>query len=215
MPLPVLHSYAGYKFYKVFKSQDSQESHLPKWQAIASVVILANLADLDCLPQCLFGSSMLFHHGPTHSLLASLIVGGLVGLVVWIRKRADFLKSFLLASFIYFSHVVLDFFSCSHSVPLLWPLSAQRFGSPISLFPAAGMNGAGVRDFSDFADTLHSHSCMKRLLIELYIILGISLGEILTNMLEQKISRRVAAALSGGVVAGLSLLILAKTIGAL
>jgi len=61
-----------------------------------------------------------------------------------VRKKASFLPWFLVLLISYESHVILDFFTYGpRGVMLFWPITAERFISPIFLFHG-GAWSAGV-----------------------------------------------------------------------
>ena len=217
MPLPLLHSFAGYKLYQSVNGKEKFTMQHPSeinWQMMTSIVILSNLADLDYVPGVLLGNANLFHHGPSHSLLAGVLVGLLIAMTGWVRKNIPFWKTFRASSLVYLSHVILDFFSCSHSVPLLWPISNFRYGSTKMLFPAAGMSTLHANDISEFADSVHSYGCLRRLMYEGMIIMIFYCGSVIVKSLSEHFPRKTAAVLSGSFTV-FGLWFYAKTIGVL
>jgi inner membrane protein len=100
------------------------------------VVVLANLPDADYLPGLLLGTPRSYHRGPTHSLLATLLVGTLVALAA-ARLRRPVQRAFLIACVAYGSHIVLDIIMPdtygAAGVPLFWPLSSAMVSTPIPL----------------------------------------------------------------------------------
>ena len=74
---------------------------------LAMVAVLANLPDIDFLPGLLVGDPGRFHHGPTHTLLAAVVAGIVVGLVWW-RVRGRFWPFAALAFALYASHLLAD-----------------------------------------------------------------------------------------------------------
>ncbi|MFQ5676054.1 MAG: metal-dependent hydrolase [bacterium] len=133
MPTPIGHSLAGLL---LSKTKIFMPSRSP-YRSLAIAVILANLADADFIPGLLTGNPNRFHHGVTHSVGASIIVGLLfAGFFFYCQRR--FLAPFMFAFAGYYSHVVFDFFSVDssipHGVPALWPFSTEYFISPIAVF---------------------------------------------------------------------------------
>ena len=107
------------------------------YKSLAVAMVLTNLADADFVPGLLSGNPNRFHHGLTHSVGASLIVGFLFAGYFFCCQRR-FLAPFIFATAGYFSHVVLDFFAVDTSmprgIPALWPFSSEYFISPIAVF---------------------------------------------------------------------------------
>ena len=133
MPYPVVHSYAGYSLYKVSKGKDEKWS----WLLTCLFILTANLADFDFLPGILIHQPQLFHRGVSHSLGAALICGLIAGSAIALWKKRSFVKSFCVASAVYFSHVVLDYFwghGPDAAMPIFWPLSSAKFISPLHHF---------------------------------------------------------------------------------
>ncbi len=98
-------------------------------------------ADLDFLPGLLTGAPAHFHHAQSHSVLAAIVVGGLIYLLA--RPRAVVWG--LIGGVGYASHLLLDLVtaddSAPYGIPLLWPLSSTTFQSPVTLFPRVPHSG--------------------------------------------------------------------------
>lgn len=81
MPSPVAHSLAGLAVaHFAFRRFPSRE---PRGRVIwiGAFVFAANAADMDFLPGFLIGNPNLFHHGPTHALIAAVVFGLLAAAV--------------------------------------------------------------------------------------------------------------------------------------
>jgi inner membrane protein len=103
------------------------------------LVVLAVSPDFDFLPGLMLGDANRFHHGPSHSLLGGLLIGGLAFLFSKNYFREfDGRKYFLLVVGTALSHGILDSFSkdtsLPYGVPLFWPFSPDYLISPIPLF---------------------------------------------------------------------------------
>lgn len=127
MPLPVIHSYAGYQIYK-FSQDKNQEKN---WKMAILFMGIANLADIDTLPGMLVGNAELFHRGPTHSLMAAFLVALGTGYLLKCFSKMNFWKGFWIALATYFSHVLLDYISGSVKF-MLWPFHFQIAPMPIT-----------------------------------------------------------------------------------
>lgn len=170
MPLPVLHSFAGYSIYKLSKKNTSDEN----WKLVLLSIFLANLSDFDFLPGLVLGKSTLFHRGISHSLGASLIVGVFIGSFVWILKRQSFFKFFLLSSIIYFSHAVLDYFSGpGANILLFWPFSSVLFGSPVQVFMGGALSLHSVGNFTELLLWFLAPETMRILFFEMAVVFSI------------------------------------------
>ncbi|HXK60924.1 MAG TPA: metal-dependent hydrolase [Acidobacteriota bacterium] len=101
-------------------------------------VIFALMPDLDFLPGMIIGKPAAFHHGVSHSAGFAL-VAALIGTVLARRGTGRLSGAlFLLLFFSYSSHLVLDYFGSDsrppYGIPLFWPLSSERYLSPVPLF---------------------------------------------------------------------------------
>lgn len=118
-----------------------------RWYLFAAVA--GNAADLDLVPGLLSGDVNRFHQLASHSLLAAVLFGAGVALVLR-RRHAAALRVGCVASAMYASHLLLDFFTrdarAPFGLPLLWPLSNEHFISPWSLFGGVrhGVPGDGL-----------------------------------------------------------------------
>ncbi|MBN1688137.1 MAG: metal-dependent hydrolase [Candidatus Omnitrophica bacterium] len=74
MPLPVIHSFAGYSVYCFAKQKDRKT----RWPYLLFFVLLAALADFDFLPGLFIQQAARFHRGPSHSLAAAFIVAFMI-----------------------------------------------------------------------------------------------------------------------------------------
>jgi inner membrane protein len=131
MASPLLHSYAGFLFFKMRKRVD-----LPRnfWKSLLGIIVLANLPDIDLLPTLL---GFPIRHGVyTHNLVFAFLVGIIVG--SWEKRRFSFgFLTFLLV----FSHLVIDFMTGPHlgflkseGIPWSYPFYGERLSSPVTIF---------------------------------------------------------------------------------
>ena len=125
MPLPLGHTAIGLATCETFQDTDHDHS---RWATFVFVTLLANLPDMDMVLGLLFhGNGNLFHRGPTHSILFSLVAGYAASRLwrVWDRiPRLGFPLCFGLI----FSHVLADMLLTASPVSLLWPF--QLYLSP-------------------------------------------------------------------------------------
>jgi inner membrane protein len=129
MPSPVGHSLMGYIVYGATVRRGEG-----KWTVSALYLFAANAPDLDFLPGLMVGDLSRYHHGPSHSV-GFAILFGIVASLCFSRR----LYTSIVASSLYFSHVVLDYLvqdpSPPHGVPLLWPLTYEYYMAPFAFFP--------------------------------------------------------------------------------
>jgi len=167
MPLPIVHSYAGYSIYRLSRKDRDRGS----WGGIILAVLLANLADFDFFPGIFVGEMGRFHRGITHSLGAAILCGAFIGLIAHLSKRGSFLKNFTLASAAYLSHIVLAFFSEAGShMPIFWPLSSTMIRTPVTLFIREGEFLHQSGSFSTFLASFFSWGCLRVLLFEMSVV---------------------------------------------
>jgi membrane-bound metal-dependent hydrolase YbcI (DUF457 family) len=106
------------------------------WAGLAFVVVLANLPDADFLIGAAVGRPRDWHRGPTHTLLAAVVVA-LVVAVAQRRGGRGFGRAFLLAFALYGSHLVLDTIMPDRrfesGIPLFWPLTDYHVYAPLPL----------------------------------------------------------------------------------
>jgi len=169
MPLPILHSFAGYSVYKLSKKTDSQR----KWCRLALFIFLANLADFDFLPGVLQHEALKFHRNISHSLGAAFLCGALFFLGVLLLKRKSAVRTFLFTSGAYLTHIILDFFSGHAPIPIFWPLTSARFTSPIAIFPAENPSLHHVKSFTDFVSWFTQIHTLNILCFEMAVVFTI------------------------------------------
>ena len=103
------------------------------------LAVLASAPDIDYLVPALARHA---HQGSriTHSIAFSLILPllsvGVLYCVQSLKSRRRFLGICALLAGL--SHLVLDFLVGVTPLPLLWPLSAAAFSSPVGILPSAG-----------------------------------------------------------------------------
>jgi inner membrane protein len=135
MPSPIAHAAAGYLIYRI-RGKENKNS---RWRLrlLLAALFFSLLPDADFLPGLLVGDVGRFHNQGTHSILAAIVVAAAAGLAarLW-GGRARLWAGTALVS--YGMHVVMDMFTYGgRGVKLFWPLSAQRFESPVALFIGA------------------------------------------------------------------------------
>lgn len=128
MASPVAHSFAGSWTFLLFAERMKiplREQWHRYFGQLLLLIFIANLADLDFIPQLLFHKD--YHRGFSHSLLASVLVSLAVA-GIW-KIAGTFWSSFAIYFAAYGSHLVIDFFTGmelggNHSgsgIPLWWP----------------------------------------------------------------------------------------------
>ncbi len=137
MPSPIAHTTMGYIIHKVYQARRPEQSlgwlgPLPRLLLVTAGMSL--LPDLDSAAGILLRDFGRYHNNGSHSLFVGLAVALGIGGLVWWRKRSGFGYWFVLILLCYQFHIILDFFTYGRGVMLFWPLSPERFASPIKLF---------------------------------------------------------------------------------
>jgi inner membrane protein len=142
MPSPVGHILAGTAVYLTGTRKESRS------RFILAVTLLGSiLPDFDFLPGILIGDMRAFHHGISHSLTSAVLFGALVFFFAERLQRDIAARAGMLAGLSYASHVILDFLSVNEGtrgVPILWPLSDQKFGLNLHLLGYFHYSNRGI-----------------------------------------------------------------------
>jgi inner membrane protein len=196
MPLPIGHALTGIAFFETrpglfFKN---------KWADVLFFILLANLPDADFLPGLILGFPNLYHHGIFHSLGAALAAAIVMGWIfsnlkqINLVKKQDNLLSKLLilrsgvyqkkqhfwrfsafVFLIFFSHLLLDFFTrdfaAPYGLPLFWPLSKNYYIAAQPIFINITRSALSANFFS----SLFSPHNLKAALLEIMLLGGLVL----------------------------------------
>jgi inner membrane protein len=137
MPSPLAHISVGYAIYKIFQGRLTEAERAKAWLVpvlLLVTVVLSMLPDVDSILGLVMGDLGRYHNNGTHSLVVGLFLSMLFAGVVHRRFKYSFVTWFIVALLAYEMHVVLDFFTIGRGVMLFWPLSSNRYSSPILLF---------------------------------------------------------------------------------
>lgn len=146
MPSPIAHSVTGYALAHLpfIKSRTFPSRRWPMTPlATLYALFVTNLPDLDFVPQIVTG--VRFHRGPSHSFLSALVVSSLLAAIVYQYRKSSqpaghlpaYTTLFALTFGLYSAHLLLDLLTYGgDGLPLLWPLSDQRFLFPFTPFPS-------------------------------------------------------------------------------
>jgi inner membrane protein len=136
MPSPIAHLGAGYAIYRYYRQK------LPPgpnrfWRAplqIAMLVGLSMLPDLDVIPAILLRDMKAYHNNISHSLFFGIPVAFLVAGIFHRIYRSNFWLWFWICLLSYDLHVMMDALTAERGVMLFWPVSPDRFTSPVKIF---------------------------------------------------------------------------------
>jgi len=136
MPSPIAHLAAGYVIYRVAQNY----MPLPPVQfteGVPTLLILAAgfslLPDVDSVAGVFFGDFGRYHNNASHSLFVGAAVA--LAFALFMKWRTNnFGFWFVFAFCCYSLHVLMDASTWSRGVMALWPFTAQRFLSPVTIF---------------------------------------------------------------------------------
>ena len=150
MPSPLAHSVTGYALSQLpsAKALAIRDAVPSLWLAIYGAFVSV-LPDFDFIPQVITG--LRFHRGPSHSLLAALMMSLLLSLIAYgVKHQISYRKLFVFTLICYSAHLTMDAITAGgDGMRLLWPFSEQYFRAPFSLFPAVH-HSRGFWDASHF-----------------------------------------------------------------
>lgn len=135
MPSPIAHSATGFVISRIATRMGTPTLSSVNPHAVILVAVgLSLLPDLDSVLGLLLGDFGRYHNNASHSLFVGLAIAVVVGLLAVSSGRAGFLQGFFVALACFQLHVIMDFFTVGRGVMAFWPLTAQRFSSPLPLF---------------------------------------------------------------------------------
>jgi inner membrane protein len=94
----------------------------------------ATVIDMDFVLGMLHHDLAGYHNQQSHSLCAAVLVGIGVGVLGRLMTGAGTKRWLALGLAATLSHVLIDFLTIGRGVQLLWPLTEDRFTSPVPLF---------------------------------------------------------------------------------
>ena len=138
MPSPIIHTTAGYVLYRLSRKADNQQSKRKRYKNLPPLLLfsigMSLLPDLDSIPGLIVGNLSLYHNNAFHSLSVGVLVALVGGLIARYALRLNYWLGFLIGLVGYEVHIILDYFTIGRGVMLFWPLTQERYESPIKLF---------------------------------------------------------------------------------
>jgi inner membrane protein len=137
MPSPITHLAAGYAIYRLARDRMPGRAFGQQWRLpglLIFALIFSMLPDLDSVAAVLLNDFGRFHNQGSHSLIVGLVVALVAGGLVAVLRAGSFQAWFLVALLAYELHVILDFLTWGRGVMLFWPLTENRYLSPLLLF---------------------------------------------------------------------------------
>ncbi|MCA9736292.1 MAG: metal-dependent hydrolase [Gemmatimonadota bacterium] len=195
MPTSIGHVVGGYTAVELVGARPGSTPRSRLLWILGLSIVAANAPDLDFLPGLILGRATAFHRGPTHSLLATLVVPLLLAGLTR-RWTGSFWTVFLATWAAYSSHVVLDLLIPDPlgegGIGLLWPFSRRPFSFELALlepfdglrrFDAVGLNVS-------FTRTLLSWTGVRVFLVDAVLVSPLLLLVPLARALRSRAGRR-------------------------
>ena len=136
MPSPIAHLGAGYAIYRYYRRKLPENGRslqrLPLQMFLTMGLSL--LPDVDIVAAIIFRDMGKYHNNFSHSLLLGIPVAILTAAFLRQIYHSDFWLWFLICLISYDIHIVMDALTAERGVMLFWPLSQNRFASPIRIF---------------------------------------------------------------------------------
>ncbi|MEZ4414498.1 MAG: metal-dependent hydrolase [Gemmatimonadota bacterium] len=175
MPTSIAHMIGGYTAVELAGAKPGHDARARILWVLGLSIVAANAPDLDFLPGLVTGTSTAFHRGPTHSLLATLLVPLLLALVTRRRSGAPW-AVFLAGAAAYGSHVLLDLLVPDPlgdgGLRLFWPFSPQivrwQLGWLESLDSLRAVDAVGLN--VSFVRTLLSAAGVRVFLVDAIVV---------------------------------------------
>jgi membrane-bound metal-dependent hydrolase YbcI (DUF457 family) len=168
MPTPVAHTIAGSCIAVLASRRLPAARVLP---VVAAVLFAANLPDLDYLA-VLGGREAMerLHQGAVHSI--GFVAAAALPLAWALRRRLGFRRAWLLLAGAGLTHLLLDLAVVDRKPPIgfpfFWPFSAERFHSPITMFP--GIDRVSILGMRNLKELLVELAwCIPSLLVALWL----------------------------------------------
>ena len=136
MPSPIAHLGAGFAIYRYYKDRLPVDRRR-FWKFPFQMVMLTGLSilpDLDVIPAIIFRDMKTYHNNFSHSLFFAVPVAFLVAGIFHRIYQSNFWLWFLICLVSYDLHIMMDMMTAERGVMLFWPLTQNRFASPIKIF---------------------------------------------------------------------------------
>ena len=126
----------GYAIYRYYKDKlPADRSRV--WKFPFQLILLTGLSmlpDLDVIPAIIFRDMKTYHNNFSHSLLFAVPVAFLIASLFHRIYRSNFWLWFLICLMSYDLHIIMDMMTAERGVMMFWPLTQNRFASPIKIF---------------------------------------------------------------------------------
>ncbi|MBW2269983.1 MAG: metal-dependent hydrolase [Deltaproteobacteria bacterium] len=157
---------------------------------LLACIVLAIAADFDFLPGLLLGQPTLYHQGASHSLAVAALVG-LAAAFAWTRGRGGLRRAWAVFFLAYASHLAVDWIGTDLrppiGIPLLWPLSAETWISPLAGLPGVRHAVTGNEGPAGWLALIMSWVNLRAIGIEIAVVGPLALG---AEVLRRRRQRR-------------------------
>jgi hypothetical protein len=136
MPSPIAHLGTGYAIYRYCKRK-LPENPASLWKFPLQTLLIMGLSllpDLDIIVAIIFRDMQNYHNNFSHSLLLGIPIAILIAVIVRQIYHSDSWLWFLIYLISYDLHILMDALTAERGVMLFWPLTHNRFVSPIKVF---------------------------------------------------------------------------------
>lgn len=160
MPSPIIHTGLGFIIYRVIRDRFHGQYKL-KNTGLPLVLVLAVgislLPDIDVIPGILANDLGRYHNNISHSIIFGSMVALLLAVIVSRTLKSGIWIWLVIFTLGYSMHALLDFFTMGErGVMLFWPLTSERFSSPLKLF-------YGVRWSEGLFSQVHLHTLVNEI----------------------------------------------------
>jgi inner membrane protein len=180
MPLPIGHALSGIAFFQARPGMFFKNKCFDAF----FFIFLANLPDADFLPGLMLGSPNLYHHGIFHSLGAALAVAVVVGWMGY-QKQRHFWRFSVPVFLIFFSHLLLDFFTrdfaAPYGLPLFWPFSKNYYIAAHPVFINITRSAHSANFFSSLFSRHNLEAAMREIMLLGGLVILVAIARRLLN----------------------------------
>jgi membrane-bound metal-dependent hydrolase YbcI (DUF457 family) len=165
MPTPIGHALGGVISASLFNKEKTKN-----WIIFVTVLVLAELPDIDFLFGLIEGRPNKYHHHFTHSFLFVILAAFLAAVIINKIGIIQFSKSFVLFTVAGVSHIIFDVLALDTSepfgAPIFWPLWNGYVISPVTIFSDVQRSSSA----SAFVPSLFSLHNLKTIFVEIVVL---------------------------------------------
>ena len=144
MPTPFAHGLAGYAVLILAEPKLAQDLR-GNLKAMGAGFFLGTLADADFLVAYYSSHPVLQHHYFSHSIPFAFLIGAVSYLILKALKQQRALRTAMILTAVYGTHLLLDYFTHDGSrpigIPLFWPFSHEHLKAPFEIFMSIHRGG--------------------------------------------------------------------------